>query len=177
MHPRPDAVPRAVLARRALAVSVWAMLFWLLLTWTVEPEQVVFGAILAVLVGVAMAPLGELAGPWVLLRPRRAAVLVWLTLRSLAQIITANVGLARRIWTPARPLRSGMIAVPTIAHTDGELAAVGLISSLIVDNQIIDLDRNRSELQYHCISVPDRHDREEEINAPIERLLRRMRRP
>jgi hypothetical protein len=54
------------------------------------------------------------------------------------------------------------------------LAATGLISSLIVDNQIVDINRERSELQYHAVAVPhgNRQHPEDDINAPVERLLR-----
>jgi hypothetical protein len=51
-----------------------------------------------------------------------------------------------------------------------------LITSLIVDNQITDLDVERNELQYHCISVPEgtAAQRAQAINAPTERLLARL---
>jgi multicomponent Na+:H+ antiporter subunit E len=57
-----------------------------------------------------------------------------------------------------------------------DLGATGLLTSLIVDNQIVDLDTRRHELQYHCVAVPEGDDRQkaEEINAPIERLIGRV---
>ena len=47
-----------------------------------------------------------------------------------------------------------MVIVPTTESSDGGLAAVGLITSLIVDNQIVDLDRATHRLQYHAVAVP-----------------------
>ena len=93
---------------------------------------------------------------------------------ALRRIVLANIELARRIWAPSRPLSSGMVIVPTQERTDGGLAATGLISSLIVDNQIVDIDRERSELQYHAVAVQhgNRQHPEDDINAPVERLLR-----
>ncbi|HZZ97810.1 MAG TPA: Na+/H+ antiporter subunit E, partial [Jatrophihabitantaceae bacterium] len=81
--------------------------------------------------------------------------------------------LARRIWAPSRPVPSGMVIVPTSARTDRELGSVALITSLIVDNQIVDLDRSRDELQYHAVAVAagSKRDRAEHINAPVERLI------
>jgi multicomponent Na+:H+ antiporter subunit E len=66
-----------------------------------------------------------------------------------------------------------MVVVPTGARTDGELAAVGLLTSLIVDNQIVDLDRERHELQYHAVDVPppDPDQARAGINEPVERFL------
>jgi multicomponent Na+:H+ antiporter subunit E len=66
-----------------------------------------------------------------------------------------------------------MVVVPTQARTDAELATVGLVTSLIVDNQLVDLDRDTHQLQYHAVSVPPR-DRDQAvaaINGPVERFL------
>jgi multicomponent Na+:H+ antiporter subunit E len=162
--------------RRVVALAVWAYAVWLLLTWTATFEQLVFGAMLAVAVALAFAPLGDVVGPWRLLDPVRLGVLIRLLAVSVIRIVRANVSLARRVWSPRRPLDSGMVVVATDARTDGELAAVGLITSVIVDNQVIDLDRRRHVLQYHAVSVPrgTRRDKAAAINAPIERLVARL---
>jgi multicomponent Na+:H+ antiporter subunit E len=154
-----------------VALAVWAYLVWVLLTWTRTAEQLLVGAAVAVLVAVTMAPLGQVAAPWRLAVPRRAWAVVRLVGSALWRILRANLSLARRIWSPNRPLRSGMVVVSTSERSDAGLAAVGLISSLIVDNQIVDLDRDRALLQYHAVSIPAR-DPAESVNRPIERLLR-----
>lgn len=157
---------------RVAALFVWAYGTWLLLTWTLTFEQLVFGGLLALAVAVALAPLGAVARPWLLLDPRRLVAIVRLFVVALVKIVRANLGLARRIWTPSRPLSPGMVIVPTSMRTDGGLGAVGLITSLIVDNQIVDLDRGRHELQYHAVQVPDGTQATvAAINGPVERLL------
>lgn len=164
------------MVRRILALFVWAWGVWLLLTWTATAEQLVFGACLAMLVAVALAPLGTVAAPWSLLQPRRAWAVLELLLLAAAKIVRANVSLAWRIWRPSRPLSSGMLIVPTDVRTDGELAGTALICSLIVDNQFVDLDRSEHELMFHTVEVPD-GDVADSINRPIERRLARIRRP
>ena len=59
-------------------------------------------------------------------------------------------------------------------RTDGGLTAVGLITSVIVDNQLIDLDRSRHELQYHAVAVTteDPEENSKQMNAPVERQLK-----
>jgi hypothetical protein len=52
---------------------------------------------------------------------------------------------------------------------------VFLISSLIVDNQLVDLDRSGNVLQYHAISIPD-GDPRSQIDEPIERFWPALRR-
>lgn len=161
-------------AARYASLVIWAFAVWLLLTWTpftVETE--VFGGGLCVAVAAALAPLGGVARPWLLLDPRRLLVLGRLAARMLASIVAANVKLAMRIWTPSLPLRSGMVIVSTEERGDGGLTAVGLITSLIVDNQIVDLDRGRHLLQYHAVAVPEGGPEaaRAQINGPLERLL------
>ena len=163
---------------RVAALFCWAYLVWVLLTWTLTVEDQLFGAGFALAVAVALAPLGNVAGPWRLLTPRRLAAAVRLALSAAARIVLANLKLSRLIWhprllRPGGPLRSGMVIVPTRARSDGQLAAVGVITSLIVDNQIADLDRSRAELQYHAVQVPDGgpERKRQQINGPVEELL------
>ena len=160
-------------ARALLSNAIWAYAVWILLTWTRTAEQLVVGAVVAVVVAAALTPLGAVVAPWTILHPRRLLALVLFAVSAMWRVGAANASLSRRIWSPSRPLRSGMVIVPTQARTDGELAMVGLVSSLIVDNQIVDLDRDNAELQYHAVAVPDRDpDRARAaINGPVERFL------
>ena len=114
-----------------------------------------------------------MAAPWRLLDPRILGASVRLVAVSLVRIVRANAVLAWRIWSPSRPLRSGMVIVPTELDTEGGLGGLGLITSLIVDNQIVDVDRERGELQFHAIAVPDGDAAAKRtvITAPTERLL------
>jgi multicomponent Na+:H+ antiporter subunit E len=159
--------------RRVIALTAWAYLVWLLLTWTRTLEQLLAGLVLALAVGAVFAPLGDVARPTQLLAPRRLAAAARLVGASLARIVVANVDLARRIWSPDLPLRSGMLVVPTMQRSDGGLAATGLVTSLIVGNQIVDVDRDRQQLQYHAVDMPhgNRRHPEDDVNAPIERLI------
>ena len=159
---------------RRVALGVWAYAGWVLLTWTpftLETEAV--GAVASVGVAIALAPFGEVARPWLIADPRRVVALLALLAGALRGIVVANLKLTRLILTPSLPLQSGMVIVPTAARSDGGLAAVGLISSLIVDNQIVDVDRARHVLQYHAVHVPEgsREDAREAINGPLERML------
>ncbi len=161
---------------RVLYTGVWAYAVWLVITWTATAEQLIFGAVLSLLVGLALAPLGDVAAPWRVLDPRRAVALATLLVTCAVRIVRANVSLAHRILAPSRPLRSGMVVVPTTMRTDAGIGATGLVTSLIVDNQIVDVDTDRHVLQYHAVAVPEGDDQQkaEQINAPIERLLARI---
>jgi multicomponent Na+:H+ antiporter subunit E len=95
-----------------------------------------------------------------------------LGLLMLAQILRANVVLAGLVCHRRPPIRTGMVIVPTKLRTEGGVAAVGLLTSLVVDNQIVDIDRNRHELLYHAVLVPDpSRSVYEQVNGPVERQL------
>jgi multicomponent Na+:H+ antiporter subunit E len=161
------------MAGRFVGLAAWCYLVWVLLTWTRTADQLLFGAAISLAVAAALAPLGPVAAPWRLLRPRTAAAVLGLAGTAAVRIVRANVSLAARIWAPSRPLRSGMVITPTDQRSDLGLTTVGLVTSLIVDNQIVDLDRRRRRLQYHAVSVPERDPQAARaaINGPVERYL------
>src|SRR6201996_8607040 len=106
------------------ALFAWAYLAWVLLTWTLTAEQLAFGAGIAAVTAITLAPLGRAVGPWWLLTPRRLLVVARLIAVVAVRVVVANVKLSARIWNPKRPLSSGMIVVATHERSDGGFAAV-----------------------------------------------------
>lgn len=159
--------------RRGAALFLWTFVGWIVVTWTRSAEQLIFGAIASVLVAVACAPLGDVVPPWRLFEPRRIVVVARIAGLVVVNLVKANLSLSRRIWSPSRPLRPGMVIVPTNLRSEGALTAVGILTSLIVDNQIVDLDRRTNELQYHAVWVTtdDGQENRARMNGPIERLV------
>lgn len=149
------------------------MIIWILLTWTVTLEQYAFGIAVSLAVGLALAPLGPVVPPWAVLTPRRLWRTLALLVTSAGRIVTANVKLAARIWAPSRPLSSGMVITPTTQRSVFGLTVVGLVTSVVVDNQVVDVDRRRGEMQYHAVAVPERGPENARalINGPVERFL------
>ena len=167
----------AARAERVAAFSLWCFGVWVLLTWTRTWSQLLFGAALSIAVGFACSFTGPVFRPWRLLSIVRLLAIARLFVSALGRIVKANLSLARRIWTPSLPLRTGMVVVPTKRRSAGEIAATGLLSSLIVDNQIVDVDRRRHQLQYHCVWVEseDPDENYEVVNGPVESCLKRVR--
>ncbi|MGI5240861.1 Na+/H+ antiporter subunit E [Dactylosporangium sp. CA-139066] len=137
---------------RVVALFCWAELTWTLLSFTATAEQITAGVIVSLIAALACAPLGPVAGPWRLLLPRRIPPLLALSAAVAWRVVRANLDLTRRIWTPGRP-PSGMLTTPTQARTDAELTAVGLLTSLIVNSQLVDVDQQRHRLRFHVVSV------------------------
>lgn len=160
--------------RAAASLFGYAFAAWCLLTWTATVEQFAVGAGVALVVAVALAPLGPVVAPWRLLDPRwllRAGRLLGVaTLR----VLQANLRLGRLIWSPSRPLRDGMVVVSTTARSDAAFAAVGLATSVIVDSQLVDVDRDARRMQYHAVGLPEEAGDQayrRKINGEVERLL------
>jgi multicomponent Na+:H+ antiporter subunit E len=160
--------------RRIAALWLWGFGVWVLLTWTRTFSQLLFGLALALVVAAGCAFFGPVAAPWAYASPVRLIATARLFVSALARIVGANISLARRIWSPSLPLRSGMVIVPTEFTSEGGLAAVGLITSVIVDNQLVDLDVAQGELQYHgvWISSGDPQENRLHMNGPVEARLK-----
>ncbi|HEY2214249.1 MAG TPA: Na+/H+ antiporter subunit E [Acidimicrobiales bacterium] len=159
--------------RRVLALWIWGVAIWVLLTWTATASQALFGAGFALAAAMACAGLGPVAEAQHVFGPSRLVHSVLLLGAAAWRIVRANLSLARRIWLPTRPLRSGVVIVATEMRSDGALTAVGILTSVIVDNQLMDIDRRRNELQYHAVSVTsdDPEANYEQMNGPIERRI------
>lgn len=161
-----------------LALFPWCFLVWVVLTWTLTVEQMVFGVLAATLVTTGLTPRRRVAGPWLMLLPRNLAVFGQLLALVAARVVVANVHLASMVWRPRIPVRSGMVVVPTRMESPGALTVVGLLSSLIVMNQIVDVDREGGQLQYHTVDAPgDTDEAYDTMNGPIERILAGWDRP
>lgn len=161
----------AELAQRWVALLGWSFAAWLLLSGTTTRDSMLAGLVVAGLVAAALAPLGTVVGPWTFVSPSRIGPQLALAGRVLVGITTANLELVRRTWSWPRPdVTPGMVIVPTRARTDAELTAVGTLTSLVVDNQFVDVDRSTHELLFHCIAVPsgDPEERREQISAAVE---------
>lgn len=156
--------------RRFLVLASWGFLTWVLLTWTLTVEQLAFGAGIAVAVAIGLMQADRGVAPWRILEPARLVRVLRLTVKALRRMVVANVVLARRIWSPSLPIRPGMVVVPTRTTASAGVTTVAVVTSLIVDNQLVDVDPDRHELLYHWVYVTttDPDEARNVINGPIE---------
>jgi multicomponent Na+:H+ antiporter subunit E len=150
--------------------TCWCLVAWVLLTWTATVEVIVTGLLVSALCALAVTRLGPLPAPWCVLRPSVAIPLARLAGSLAVRMVSANVRMAARIWSGDPPPRTGMIVVPTRARDEGRLGAVGLLTSLVVDNQVVDVDPSSNEMLYHCLDVPE-GDRYDAVNGPLEQRI------
>nr|BFE58068.1 hypothetical protein GCM10020063_025940 [Dactylosporangium thailandense] len=146
------------------ALFCWCEVTWTLLSFTATAEQIAVGVAVSLTAALACAPLGPVAGPWRLLRPRRLGPLLALAASVAVRAVVANLRLTRLIWSRRRP-GSAMVTVATSARSDAEVTAVGLLTSIIVNSQLVDVHQGRHRLRYHTVEADAGRD---DINGPIE---------
>jgi multicomponent Na+:H+ antiporter subunit E len=83
--------------RRLAALGIWAYIVWVLLTWTLTAEQQLIGVLVAIAVGLSMAPLGDVAAPWRLLDPRRFVGVLLLCTESSSPTLSSPVAYGRQV--------------------------------------------------------------------------------
>lgn len=160
---------RAAGRHSLVALWSWCFISWALLIPTATVEVGIIGAVVAIGVGLALRPLGgRVAGPWTLLWPPCLARALVLAGDTAVRVVRANLKLATAAWRPGGGRDTGVIAVPTRVRTEGEVLLVGVLTSLIVDNQLVDIDDETHQLWFHAIGLPDDADRTDAINGPVE---------
>jgi multicomponent Na+:H+ antiporter subunit E len=161
-------------SRTVAALVVWGYGVWTLLTWTATVEFLVAGVLVASACALVSALLGRATAPWALLSPRRLTAELRLGWTLLVRVTIANIGMARRIWTPRLPVHTGIVEVTSRSRDTTRMAATGLLTSLVVDNQVVDLDPSTKETLYHCVDVPAESERYDEVLGHIEPLVDRL---
>lgn len=137
------------------AAFCWVLLVWLLLTWSTAPDQVLTGVVVALIASRPLAALGPVSRPWVLLRPASILAGARLVVRYLPSMALANARLARRVWSRTIPLRSGMVVVADPTTTAGARTALAVMTSTVVDYQLVAIDDDRRRLKYHGVWIVD----------------------
>lgn len=130
--------------------SVFLWLVWLLLVNTVDPGQLLLGAVLAVglplLTGRFWPEQPRLRYPWRILR--YIAVLLW-------DILLANLAVARRILGPTDQLRPAFIQLPLDLQNDFAISVLASTISLTPGTVSSDLSVDRKTLLIHALDVED----------------------
>ncbi|BCT77734.1 Na+/H+ antiporter subunit E [Sinomonas cyclohexanicum] len=141
--------PRTSL-RIELPLLGWLVLVWAALWQDFSPGNLVFGALVALVVTrVFYLPPVELSGRFnVLHAVRYAFVFVW-------HVIVASVQLAWLAIAKGPRVRSAVVAVPLRSHADLMVTATGHVISLVPGSLVVDVDRANATLYVHYIDIED----------------------
>ncbi|MBY0334561.1 MAG: Na+/H+ antiporter subunit E [Acetobacteraceae bacterium] len=137
-----------VLPRPGLSLLILGL--WLVLAPAPTTGQVLIGLALAVALPVLTR--GFWPGRVRVRRPLAALRLLGVVL---ADIVTANLLVARQVLGPPERLRPGFFAVPLEIHDPFVATLLGSIVSLTPGTVSVDIDRERGALQVHALHIED----------------------
>lgn len=164
--PRRSGLARFLLA----AVASWAL--WLLLTASLHPQELLAGAVVAVVVA-------ALSGPYLYLLDgvRLTPALPWHLARFLAvflyALVRANLDMAGRVLSPRLPIDPDVVTVET--ELNSPLARLLLSSAITLTPGTLTVDVEGRQIHVHWVDVSpgtDRATATRAIAADFEGLLK-----
>lgn len=139
---------RRISLRQELPLLVWLVIVWGALWQDFSPGNLLFGALLAVLVArMFYLPPVELSGRFSVLHA------VPFALRFLGRVAAASVEVMYLAVVRGPRVMNAVVAVPLRSHQDLLVTAVGHVISLIPGSLVVDVDRSTSTLYLHALNV------------------------
>ena len=139
--------------RQELPLLVWLVVVWCALWQDFSPGNVLFGALIAIIVArLFYLPPVELGGRFNLLRAVPFAVVF------LGKVVAASFQVLYLAVAKGPRVVSAVIAVPLRSHSDLLVTATGHVISLIPGSLVVEVDRSTSTLYIHGVNVRDAAD-------------------
>ncbi|WP_394940199.1 Na+/H+ antiporter subunit E [Psychromicrobium sp. YIM B11713] len=134
--------------KQELPLLIWLVLVWAALWRDFSPGNLIFGALLALLITrLFYLPPVELSGrfnPFYFLG--YAAVFLW-------QVVKASAQVAYFALTRGPRITNAVVAVPLRSHSDLMVTATSHVISLIPGSLVVEVDRSTSTLYLHVLNV------------------------
>lgn len=139
--------------RQELPLLVWLVVVWGALWQNFSPGNLLFGALIAVVVArLFYLPPVELGGRFNVLRAAAFAV------GFLARVAAASFQVLYLAVVQGRNVISAVVAVPLRSHSDLLVTATGHVTALIPGSLVVEVDRSTSTLYIHGINVRTAED-------------------
>jgi len=137
--------------RPTICLSAGLLALWLILTWSLDPQEVAAGVVVSLVVAaIARGSVRSVTGcPGSI--ARRAAWLLAYIPYLLRAIVAANIDVARRVVNPALPIRPGIVKVRT--NLQSPLGRLFLTSSITLTPGTLTVETSGQELYIHWIDV------------------------
>jgi multicomponent Na+:H+ antiporter subunit E len=147
--------------------------FWMLLTWSISPQEVAVGLVVAI---VAALLLGDLLLPGLgrLFQLSRYFWLFFYVPVLAYYVVKANLDVAYRVLHPDLPIRPGIVEARTTLHTP--MARTFLANSITLTPGTLTVDLVGERLYVHWINVAsvDPEETTRVIVSRFERILKRV---
>lgn len=158
----------------ATFLCVWAV--WIVLTASLDPQELAVGAVVSLLVAVLSYDLlfhGKVSEK---LHPKRWAYAIAYVPAYIWAEIKAHADVIYRILHPRMPIRPGIVQVPTNLRTDFGITGLANAITMTPGTLSVEVREEEPSLYVHWIDVktvePDKTSKE--IARPFERFLRRI---
>ncbi|WP_426988692.1 Na+/H+ antiporter subunit E [Pseudarthrobacter sp. Y6] len=162
---------RRISLRQEVPLLVWLVIVWGALWQDFSPGNLLFGALLAVLVArMFYLPPVELSGRFSILHA------VPFALRFLSRVAAASVEVMYLAVVRGPRVINAVVAVPLRSHQDLVVTATGHVISLIPGSLVVEVDRSTSTLYLHALNVssPEEVERLRKEVRSIEAALIRI---
>ena len=139
--------------RQELPLLVWLVIVWGALWQDFSPGNLLFGAIIAVIVArLFYLPPVELGGRFNIVRA------VTFALGFLVKVMVASFQVLSLAVAKGPKVISAVVAVPLRSHSDLLVTATGHVTALIPGSLVVEVDRSTSTLYIHGINVRTAED-------------------
>ncbi len=139
--------------RQELPLLVWLVIVWAALWQDFSPGNLLFGALIAVVVArLFYLPPVELGGRFNVLRAVAFSAVF------LAKVVAASFQVLFLAVAKGPKVISAVVAVPLRSHSDLLVTATGHVISLIPGSLVVEVDRSTSTLYIHGVNVRNAED-------------------
>ena len=150
--------------RTELPLLIWLVIVWGALWQDFSPGNLLFGAIIAVMVAKFFyLPPVELSGRFNVLRAFAFAMMF------LGKVVAASFLVLYLATVKGPKVRSAVVAVPLRSRSDLMVTATGHVISLIPGSLVVEVDRSTSTLYLHALNIYTEADIEE-IRQEVQRI-------
>jgi multicomponent Na+:H+ antiporter subunit E len=144
---------KRVSLRQELPLLVWLVLVWGALWQNFSPGNLLFGALIAVVVArLFYLPPVELGGRFSIVRAVPFAFVF------LAKVVAASFQVFYLAAVRGPKVSNAVVAVPLRSHSDLMVTATGHVISLIPGSLVVEVDRSTSTLYIHGLNVRNADD-------------------
>jgi multicomponent Na+:H+ antiporter subunit E len=144
---------RRISLRQELPLLVWLVFVWCALWQDFSPGNLLFGALIAVVVArLFYLPPVELGGRFNVLRAVLFAVVF------LGKVVAASLQVLYLAVARGPKVTNAVVAVQLRSHSDLMVTATGHIISLIPGSLVVEVDRSTSTLYIHGLNVRNGED-------------------
>jgi len=158
-----------------IVLFILAYLVWTLLTWSIDAEHIMIGALIGVLVSLLTCNIFT-NEPRVLKDPARYLWFLYYILVFIWECIKANLDGAYRVIHPDLPINPGIVKVKTTLKSDVGLTFLANSLTLKPGTMTVDIDKENGFLYVHWVDVKSQDIERATalVVAKFERILKRI---